>query len=77
MRSGGTTTLYINGTSVGTSGAMGNLTDQSTVIGGGRYSATSAVTAYYTGYIDDLRITKGYARYTGTFTPPTAQLPGS
>ena len=77
VRSGGTTTLYINGTSVGTSGAMGNLTDQSTVIGGGRYSATSAVTAYYTGYIDDLRITKGYARYTGTFTPPTAQLPGS
>jgi hypothetical protein len=71
VRSGATTSLYINGTSVGTSAGMGNLTDQSTLIGAGRYSGVSTPNAFFTGYIDDLRITKGFARYTSNFTAPT------
>jgi hypothetical protein len=30
---------------------------------------------FLSGFIDDMRVTKGVARYTGTFTPPTAAFP--
>jgi len=63
--------LYIDGTSRAT-------TTNSSTLGGttctiGVYGAAFPTTAFK-GYIDDLRITKGYARYTATFTPPTAAL---
>jgi hypothetical protein len=75
VRSAGTTTLYINGTSAGTSTGMGNLTDTTPVIGAGRYTGTTTPSSFFTGYIQDFRITKGIARYTANFTPPTAAFP--
>jgi len=65
--------LYLNGVqdAQGTfSGTVYNDTSMFTV--GYRQPASNL---YFNGYIDDLRITKGYARYTTTFTPPTAAFP--
>jgi hypothetical protein len=70
VRSGTTLTAYANGTSVGSTTNSTNLnlaaTTQSWI------GAISSSAGTFNGYIDDLRITKGYARYTTTFTPPTA-----
>jgi hypothetical protein len=67
VRSGTTTTLYFNGVSVSSITDSTNYTGTHLVVGG--YYDTTYV---WNGYIDDLRITKGYARYTANFTPPTA-----
>ena len=64
---------FVNGTryTLGTSTlAIGT----STIPTVGR-SAFSNFPNVFKGYIDDLRITKGVARYTANFTPPTAALP--
>ena len=65
---GSTINLYLNGVSV-LSNAVGN-TDYSSPIYIGSYSTSQ----YFNGYIDELRITKGIARYTSNFTPSTTQF---
>jgi len=71
VRSGSTVTMYLNGTSNGTLSASYAQGATNAVICA-RYTGA---TEYITGYIDDLRITNGYARYTSNFTAPTATLP--
>ena len=66
---GSTINLYLNGVSV-LSTAAGN-TDYDTPI----YIGTLPTNGeYFIGYIDELRVTKGIARYTGNFTPSTTQF---
>lgn len=69
VRNGGTATLYVNGISEASSSSLStnSLIAHTNAIQVGRYSYGFELS----GYIDDLRITKGYARYTGNFTPPT------
>ena len=64
----GTITQYINGTSASSASYSTAFVDANIQIGYGG-------AGYLNGYIDDLRITKGYARYTSNFTPPTTALP--
>jgi len=65
-----TYTNGVGGTAV-TSSATLYTTTQPLIIGALGYDLTSL----FPGYIDDLRVTKGIARYTTTFTPPTAAFP--
>ncbi len=72
VRSSGTSKLYIDGTEIISVADTTNYTDQYFVVGGW-YSTGFLLN----GYIDDLRITKGVARYTANFTPPAAAFPTS
>jgi hypothetical protein len=46
---------------------------QNFVVGTGNIGSDGSGSNNWPGYIDDLRITKGYARYTSNFTPQTSQ----
>jgi hypothetical protein len=70
-RSGSTLAIYMNGVQSATA------TYSTTMTCPGRISIASGFdnAAPLNGYIDDLRITKGVARYISTFTPPIARMP--
>jgi hypothetical protein len=75
VRSGSTITMYVDGTSVGTYTYATALTDKTAIVGTATDNRNTGVAWKFNGYIDDLRITSGYARYTANFTPPTAAFP--
>ena len=61
--------LYVNGTNVASATNTADWTGQKVFIGDNNYTGTDY---FFNGYIQDLRITRGYARYTANFTAPTA-----
>jgi hypothetical protein len=71
VNTGSTLTGYLNGVSQGTMSVSFNQAATNLIVGA-RYTGAQE---YVNGYIDDLRITKGYARYTSNFTPPTSAFP--
>ena len=70
-RSSGTFRMFINGTQEASGSLPNNLSNNVFVVGRGYISFNQE---YFNGYIDDLRVTKGVARYTSNFTPPTSAL---
>jgi len=69
-RQSGTLRLFVDGIICASGTNSSNIAANNLVVGG--YESTNFL---YDGYIDDLRITKGVARYTANFTPPTAPFP--
>lgn len=76
-RSGNTYTFWLNGVAASTTTNSNGPATASRIlaIGLNAFNASPASTQFFTGYIDDFRITKGVARYTTSFTPPTKALP--
>jgi len=80
VRSGGSLFLYANGSRIASASISGSLVNSTLplVIGAVRNTPNTGFEAayFFRGYIDDVRITKGVARYTGTtYTVPVSQFP--
>lgn len=71
-RSGGTIRTFNNGTLVTSATVNNNFTSSDALIIG---SAGNSTSNRFNGYIDELRITKGQARYTVSYTLATAAFP--
>ena len=74
VRSGSACAFYVDGVQKGTWTQTGTV-DLSTISVASENAGTSLVGDQLNGYMDDVRLTKGYARYTSAFTPPTAAFP--
>lgn len=70
VRSSNNVKIYINGTSIDSWSNSLDYSDATLTIG--NTQASRGFDKWMEGFIDDIRITKGVARYTSNFTPPTA-----
>ena len=70
-RSGTSTRLFVGGNLEATATDSTNFNQTNALFVGSDRSNANGLN----GYLDDIRITKGVARYTATFTPPTATFP--
>jgi hypothetical protein len=74
-KSNGYISIFLNGTETELAvdlNGYATVLDRSVLLGSGDAFSTNGCQ----GYIQDVRITKGLARYTSSFTPPTSELQG-
>ena len=69
--------IFINGVQVYSNTSSATLLYNTNNVEIGGQSVTNEYLRWFNGYLDDLRITKGVARYTSNFTPPTQAFPDS
>jgi trimeric autotransporter adhesin len=74
VRVSGTVTLYVDGTSVGSVLASTSITTDAMRLG---MQGGSGASYPLTGYLDEVRVTKGVARYTSNFSVPASAFPDS
>ena len=70
VRNGNNLYLYIDGTRDGSYATSASMTDSTSSLSVGRAGDYNGL--YFNGWIDELRISKGIARWTSNFTPPAA-----
>jgi hypothetical protein len=73
VRNGSALACYVDGVSVGSDTFGGTMFSSSADVSIGGNAANQL----FNGWIDDVRITKGVARYTAGFTPPSGPFPNS
>ncbi len=76
VRASGQLTCYVNGIGGVPASLTNNLTSTTTITIGSKDGGNPTGPIYdFNGYIDDLRVTKGVARYTSNFSLPPGQFP--
>ncbi len=78
-RLGGIGRLFVDGVLADTKSMAGtlNVAGRPLTIGVLNAGDSTDLLAFFSGHIDDVRITKGLARYTADFTPPTEPFPNA
>jgi hypothetical protein len=76
VKSGSNVMIFWNGTQAGDSATAASVTNGASYWSIGSESWNSP-TGFLNGYLDEFRITKGLARYTSNFTPPTSAFPNA
>jgi hypothetical protein len=70
-RSGSSLRIFIDGTQTGTTNTTLGTASIDNAIADYRVGSTTDNDLYFNGYIDDLRVTRGVARYVANFSVPT------